>query len=76
MSPQLIVALLRWRGRQRLHLLTKERDDGLIGGKHLVVSKEFVRIDGNDRRKEVRDVRPARDLYRTRSSESLCSYII
>ena len=37
-------------------MLAKERNDGLIGGKHLVVSKEFVRIDGNDRRKEVRDV--------------------
>ena len=43
----------------------KECDDGLIGGKHLALSKGFVCIDGNDGRKEVRNIWPVHDLYRT-----------
>ena len=53
-----------------------ECNDRLIDGKHLALLKGFVHIDGNDGRKEVRNVRPAHDLYRTQSSESCCSYVI
>ena len=76
MGPQLIVALLCWRGGQCLHLLPKESDDGLISRKHLSLTKRFVCIEGNDGRKEVRNVQPFRDLYCTQSSESCHSYVI
>ena len=76
MSPQLVITLLRWRGRQHLDLLMKERDDGFISGKHLVYSREFVRIDEDDGRKELRNERLAHNLYCTRSSKSSHSYII
>ena len=75
-GPQLIVALLHWSGRQHLHLLAKECDDGLIGGKHLALLKGFVHVDGKDGRKGVRNVWLAHDLYHTQSSESCDSYVI
>ena len=35
-SPQFVVALLRRRGGNRLHLLAETRDDGLVCGRHFV----------------------------------------